>query len=169
MAPVEDLALIQLKTTAHTLPGIVHAVGQPDLCPGTKYPVGAVFASRKWIHPPLIGSDIGCGMAWYKTRLSRTHVDGEKGKKVAEMLRGVEGPWRTRPDREQWLRDDAGSCSAGEEWDRSVGTIGAGNHFAEIQVVELVTPPAGGHSDLDPDICRVAHTFRFSRIWWQHP
>lgn len=27
-------------------------------------------------------------------------------------------------------------CSAGEEWDKALGTIGAGNHFAELQVVE---------------------------------
>lgn len=150
-APCEDLAVTQLKTTAHTLAGIVHAVGQPDLCPGTKYPVGACFASRKWIHPPLIGSDIGCGMAWYKTTLSRSQVDGEKGKKIAERLRGLEGSWRTQHDREKWLQDDAGNCSAGEEWDRSLGTIGAGNHFAEIQVVDSISISADRSSGLRPD------------------
>lgn len=75
-------------------------------------------------------------MAWYKLTLPRTQVDGDKGKKVAEKLRGLEGPWRTQEDRELWLQDQEGSCSAGEQWDRSIGTIGAGNHFAEIQVVE---------------------------------
>jgi RNA-splicing ligase RtcB len=135
-APVEDTAFTQLRTTAHTLPGIVYAVGQPDLCPGNKYPVGAVFASRGWVHPPLIGSDIGCGMAWYKTRLSRSQVDGDRGQKIAEKLRGLEEPWHSKAHRGLWLQDEAGSCAAGEEWDRAVGTIGAGNHFAEIQVVE---------------------------------
>ncbi|KAF2657508.1 hypothetical protein K491DRAFT_703385 [Lophiostoma macrostomum CBS 122681] len=150
-APVEQLALTQLTTTARTLPGIVYASGQPDLCPGTKYPVGAVFVSKRWIHPPLIGSDIGCGMAWYKTTLSRSQVDGDKGRKVAEKLRGLEGPWRTRTDREQWLRDEEGSCSAGEEWDRAVGTIGAGNHFAEIQVVESIAPSTEDDPGLKTD------------------
>jgi RNA-splicing ligase RtcB len=135
-APVESLSLTQLSTTAHTLPGIVYAVGQPDLHPGTKFPIGAVIASKKWIHPPLIGGDIGCGMAWYKTTLSRSQVDGDKGKRVAEKLRGLEGPWRTQTHREAWLQEKEGSCSAGEEWDKALGTIGAGNHFAEIQVVE---------------------------------
>ncbi|KAF1939546.1 hypothetical protein EJ02DRAFT_456845 [Clathrospora elynae] len=136
-APVESLSLTQLTTTAHTLPGIVHAVGQPDLHPGTKFPIGAVFASKGWIHPPLIGGDIGCGMAWYKTTLSRSQVDGGKGKKVAEKLRGLEGAWRTQAYRESWLQDDQGhNCSAGEQWDSALGTIGAGNHFAELQVVE---------------------------------
>jgi RNA-splicing ligase RtcB len=75
-------------------------------------------------------------MAWYKLTLSRSQVDGDKGKKVAEKLRGLEGAWRTQALREIWLRDGEGSCSAGEQWDSSLGTIGAGNHFAEIQVVE---------------------------------
>lgn len=114
----------------------MHAVGQPDLHPGTKFLIGAVFVSRKWIHPPLIGSDIGCGMAWYKTTLSRSQVDGDKGKKVAEKLRGLEGPWRTPEYREVWLQNGLKSCTAGEELDKSLGTIGAGNHFAEIQIVE---------------------------------
>ncbi|CAE7010659.1 hypothetical protein PTNB73_00547 [Pyrenophora teres f. teres] len=136
-APVESLSVTQLTTTAHTLPGIVHAVGQPDLHPGTKFPIGAVFASKKWIHPPLIGGDIGCGMAWYKTTLSRKQIDSDKGKKVADKLRGLEGVWRTQAYRQVWLLDEQlHDCSAGEQWDNALGTIGAGNHFAELQVVE---------------------------------
>lgn len=135
-APVKALAVTQLTTTAHTLPGIVHAVGQPDLHPGTKFPIGAVFASKKWIHPPLIGSDIGCGMAWYKLTLPRSQVDGAKGRRVAEKLRGLERVWRTQDIRKLWLQDRKGSCSASEQWDASLDTIGAGNHFAEIQVVK---------------------------------
>lgn len=132
-ADVDTAALTQLRVTATSLPGIVQAAGQPDLHPGNKFPIGAVFVSKGWIHPPLIGGDIGCGMAWYKTTLSRSQVDGEKGKKVAEQLRGLEGPWREQAEREYWMGE---GNSAGEEWDRSLGTIGAGNHFAEIQVVE---------------------------------
>lgn len=134
---VDSLSITQLETTARTLPGIIHAVGQPDLHPGTKFPIGSVFVSKGWIHPPLIGSDIGCGMAWYKTRLSRSQVEGDKGRKIAEKLRGLEGAWRTQDVRGVWLEtDEGGSSSAGEEWDAALGTVGAGNHFAEIQVVE---------------------------------
>lgn len=136
---VESLSLSQLSNTAHTLPGIVHAVGQPDIHPGNKSPIGAVFASRKWIHPSLIGSDIGCGMAWYRTTLPRSQIDGSKGRKVAEKLRGLEGPWRTHKYREAWLHQNGINCSAGQQWDKSLGTIGAGNHFAELQVVEAST------------------------------
>ena len=56
---VDPLSVTQLETSARTLPGIIHAVGQPDLHPGTKFPIGSVFVSKGWIHPPLIGGDIG--------------------------------------------------------------------------------------------------------------
>ncbi|KAF2856316.1 release factor H-coupled R [Plenodomus tracheiphilus IPT5] len=135
-AQTDSLSIAQLTTTAHTLPGIVHAVGQPDLHPGTKFPIGAVFASKRWIHPPLIGGDIGCGMAWYKTTLSRSQLDSDKGKRVADRLRGLEGQWKTQAHRELWLQNDQDSFAAGKQWDVSLGTIGAGNHFAELQVVE---------------------------------
>jgi RNA-splicing ligase RtcB len=94
--------------------------------------------SNGWIHPPLIGGDIGCGMAWYRvTGLSRRQVDGDKGKKIADNLRGLEGRWSLQASREAWLTIKGGKCySAGEEWDTALGTIGAGNHFAELQVVE---------------------------------
>lgn len=135
---IDSLSITQLETTARTLPGMVHAVAQPDLHPGTKFPIGAVFVSQGWIHPPIVGGDIGCGMAWFKTLLSRSQVEGDKGRKTAEKLRGLEGVWRTQKAREIWLENDEETANykAGEEWDAALGTIGAGNHFVELQVVE---------------------------------
>ncbi|MCJ1241293.1 hypothetical protein MMC14_009297 [Varicellaria rhodocarpa] len=153
-ALIDPLSIAQLETTAHTLPGIIHAVAQPDLHPGTKFPIGAVFVSDGWIHPPLIGGDIGCGMAWYRTTLSSGQVESEKGRKLAESLRGLEGPWRTQENRLTWLIADltdnsAGCPSAGAEWDSALGTIGAGNHFAELQVVEKYPEVRLGSSDAE--------------------
>ena len=154
-AGIDPTSVTQLETAARTLPGMAHAVGQPDLHPGTKFPIGSVFVSKGWIHPPLIGGDIGCGMAWYKTKLSRNQVEDDKGKKIAEKLRGLEGPWRTQEDREIWLgiaspgEGDRGHYGAGAAWDKSLGTIGAGNHFAELQVVEEVATPC----DEQHEIC----------------
>jgi RNA-splicing ligase RtcB len=115
-AVVDTQAIGQLEQTAHTLPGLIHAVGQPDLHPGNRFPIGAVFVSEGWIHPPLIGGDIGCGMAWYKVEsLSRRQVDGDKGKKISENLRGLEGPWQSQRAREIWLTKGTECYSAGLE------------------------------------------------------
>jgi RNA-splicing ligase RtcB len=100
-----------------------------------------------------------CGMAWYKTTLPRSQVDGDKGKKVAEKLRGLEGIWQTQAYRETWLMDEQErSYSVGQQWDVALGTIGAGNHFAEIQVVEessLANIDNGLHQD---DVVLLVHS-----------
>ena len=36
---VDTLSITQLETTARTLPGIIHATAQPDLHPGSQFPV----------------------------------------------------------------------------------------------------------------------------------
>ena len=164
---IDSLSITQLMTTARTLPGIVHAVAQPDLHPGTKFPIGAVFVSRGWIHPPLIGGDIGCGMAWFKTRLTQSQAEGDKGRKIAEKLRGLEGAWRTQKAREVLLENDGETAgySAGEEWDAALGTIGAGNHFAELQVVEESVrrkatngTPVSQHELYEGDVVLLVHS-----------
>ncbi|KAF2761753.1 hypothetical protein EJ05DRAFT_183996 [Pseudovirgaria hyperparasitica] len=152
-ALVDSQSIAQIENTVRTLPGLVHACGQPDLHPGSKYPIGAVFVSKRWIHPPLIGGDIGCGMSWYRTTLKRSQVDDDKGKKVGEKLHGLEGPWRSQTEREAWLTEGHESHSAGAEWDESLGTIGAGNHFAEIQVVEQ-----GSSALLENEVILLVHS-----------
>jgi len=107
----------------------------------------------------LIGGDIGCGMAWYKTTLSRKQVEGDKGKKVAEKLRGLEGVWRTPAYRQVWLFDEQQrDCSAGEQWDDTLGTIGAGNHFAELQVVEASSLGKLGNGLEEEDVILLVHS-----------
>ena len=143
---VDPSALKQLQATAKSLPGITHAVAQPDLHPGTKFPIGAVSVSHGWIHPPLIGGDIGCGMACYRTTLRPEHLLGDKARNVAQRPRGLEGSWRTGEMREAWLNatekseeqmaqgpvlegQQSQSPSAGPAFDGSLGTIGAGKPF----------------------------------------
>jgi release factor H-coupled RctB family protein len=65
---VEGEALRQLYAAAK-LEGMRLAVGFPDLHPGKGGPVGAAFVAEGMIHPYLVGGDIGCGMALFKTDL----------------------------------------------------------------------------------------------------
>src|SRR5690349_14240532 len=67
---IEGEAVRQLYATAK-LDGVRFTVGFPDLHPGKGTPVGAAFVTEDAIYPHLIGGDIGCGMALFKTNLMR--------------------------------------------------------------------------------------------------
>ena len=131
---IDPISSTQLHSTA-TLPGMVQAVGMPDLHPGTKSPVGAAFVSRGFIHPPLIGGDIGCGMAVYRTNLQTKDVSDDQVKRIADRLVGIEGPWEGDVVKflAQYLSAD--EIKETSSWETSLGTIGAGNHFAELQQI----------------------------------
>ena len=62
---VEQAAKDQLLAVSR-LPGVVKAVGLPDLHPG-RIPVGTAVLSRGILYPHLLGNDIGCGMSLFDT------------------------------------------------------------------------------------------------------
>lgn len=126
---IEGEAVRQLYATAK-LDGIRHAVGFPDLHPGKGSPVGAAFVTEGVIYPHLIGGDIGCGMALFKTDLVRRDV---KLDRWAKLQFNLEHPW------DQFASDFLAEHDLeSTEFDAALGTIGGGNHFAELQVVEQV-------------------------------
>ena len=126
---VEGEAERQLRATS-ALPGVRWAVGMPDLHPGKGHPVGAAVMTDGVVYPFLVGSDIGCGMALFATDLRAQRA---KPDKLAKRLRGLEGPWDG--DAGEWLR---GRDVAQASFSESLGTIGGGNHFAEVQAFERV-------------------------------
>jgi len=126
---IEGEALRQLYATSK-LEGMCQAVGFPDLHPGKGSPVGAAFVTEGFIHPCLIGGDIGCGMALFKTDLVGQDL---KLDRWAQIPFDLEHAWT----------DEIGEVLAeseleSTEFDRSLGTLGGGNHFAELQAVEEV-------------------------------
>lgn len=139
---IEGEAIAQLEATA-ALPGIVRAVGLPDLHPGRGTPIGAAFFARDVVYPHLVGSDIGCGMSLVQTDV---RADAAKRDRWAKRLRGLERPWEG--DAAAYLAARA-VPSAGFE--TSLGTIGGGNHFAEIVRVEQELEPGALRAlDVDP-------------------
>ncbi len=130
---IEGEAVRQLETTAK-LPGMRHAVGLPDLHPGRGHPVGAAFLSEGIFYPHLVGNDIGCGMGLWHTGLGRAAL---KTDKAVKRLAALDEPYDG--DVAPWLaveKLDPGMA------DRALGTVGSGNHFAEIQAVEEIRDPA---------------------------
>ena len=133
---IEGEAERQLRVTA-ALPGVRWAVGLPDLHPGKGHPIGAAILADEVVYPHLVGGDIGCGMALFQTD---ARADRASPARLAKRLRGLEGPWAG--EGKEWL---AMRSVRRPSFVESLGTIGGGNHFAELQTVEYVADPAMLH------------------------
>src|SRR5262249_21947781 len=126
---IEGEALRQLYGAAK-LEGMCLIAGFPDLHPGKGSAVGAALVTEGFIYPHLIGGDIGCGMALFKTGLAGRDV---KLDCWAEIPFDLEHVWTDRIG--EVLGKEGLEPSA---FDERLGTLGAGNHFAELQAVEEV-------------------------------
>ena len=128
---IEGNAVAQLETTAR-LPHMLRVAGMPDLHAGRGYPVGAAFFSDRHFYPALIGNDIGCGMAFWQTDLRAAKL---KPAKLAKQLGNIDTP--LDKDEQVDLLDDVVDMRQFSDG-LAVGTIGGGNHFAELQTVDTV-------------------------------
>ncbi|GAA4260214.1 RNA ligase RtcB family protein [Dactylosporangium darangshiense] len=119
---IESDAVDQCHQVA-ALDGMVHVAGMPDLHPGKGAPIGAAMSSTV-LYPHLVGSDIGCGIAVFPFALKR--ADPEKLAAKFPDLDVPVGP--------EWA--DAEDVPAG--YLDGLGTVGRGNHFAELARVHEV-------------------------------
>jgi release factor H-coupled RctB family protein len=130
---IEGEAVRQLYATAK-FKGMRLAVGFPDLHPGRGIPVGAAFVTEEVIYPHVIGGDIGCGMALFKTDLLRREARLDRW---AALRFDLEHPWN------EFVGDFLAKHDLeSTEFDTALGTIGGGNHFAELQAVEQIFDPS---------------------------
>jgi release factor H-coupled RctB family protein len=126
---IEGAALAQLEKVAE-LPGVEHVFGMPGVHPGPGHPVDAVFTVRDRIYPHLVGSDVGCGMQWWRLASAPTRPE-RWAKKIRSMERGITNP-------EEWLqRQGVEPCG----FEHSLGTVGRGNHFSEFLVPDKILDP----------------------------
>lgn len=135
---IEGAAIHQLREVS-ALAGMISVAGFPDLHPGKYGPVGMVALCER-LYPQLIGNDIGCGMSFFELSLPLRKFKVER---AAEQLRGME---QIDPG------DLAGRLAehdlSSDMCPHSLGTIGGGNHFCEIQAVdEMLNDDTGGLID----------------------
>ncbi len=151
-------ALCQLQGVARD-PHCVHAVGMPDLHCGAVTPIGATFATTH-ISPSLIGGDIGCGASFVPTHKKPPSLD-KLERRVRQAFLDADAEAADLDLRAIWqhglagLPDDlrelaagmgadvtpgAGPAPADElvDYGRQLGTIGGGNHFAELTEITKV-------------------------------
>ena len=148
---IEEEARKQIKNTA-SLPFIFKWIAvMPDCHYGKGATVGTVMATKGAIVPAAVGVDIGCGMIALQTSLHREDL-----KDLHSIRQGIErripmsaGKNNSRitesaAKRIDELKRDASQTGTDyskfhREWERSLGTLGGGNHFVEVCLDETET------------------------------
>lgn len=135
---LEEGALEQAQHVAQ-LPFVhQHVALMPDVHVGYGVPIGCVFGARNVIIPHAVGYDIGCGMRAAKTCLTAEQVESEldelEGLVKERVPMGV-GCRHDEPSDFQMPDLPRGTVTRQEFANarHQLGTLGAGNHFIEIQ------------------------------------
>lgn len=143
---IEDGALEQAKNLANLPFTFKHVAVMPDSHQGYGMPIGGVLATKGVIIPNAVGVDIGCGMCAVKTSL--TDIDKDTLKKIMGEIREVVPVGFNHQKEAQNERLMPALSVSGErpnfnidgvchkEYNKalySLGTLGGGNHFIEIQ------------------------------------
>jgi release factor H-coupled RctB family protein len=143
---IEGNAIQQVETLA-ALPGVKSVAAMPDLHPGKYGPVGCAMLATE-VHPLFVGADIGCGMGLFQLDVPVRKLRADK---AAARLRALEGAWDGNAAA---ALAEAGLSSTA--FDVSLGTVGGGNHFCEVQAIEeIADPKAAAAAGLDPALAYV--------------
>jgi release factor H-coupled RctB family protein len=126
---IEDAAIQQLKHLA-SRNGVISVAGMPDLHPGHHGPVGSAALAKGIVHPDVIGTDIGCGMQLWRVDADERDLNLDK---LVNRFTSLEGAW----DGDASALLEANDLQT-HDYAASLGTIGGGNHFCELQSVETV-------------------------------
>ena len=142
--------LQQAKRTARLPVVSGHVALMPDAHLGLGATVGSVVPTEGAVIPACVGVDIGCGMAAVRTDLVASDLPDDLGPLLGRVARAVPAgvgrghESRRPPRREQrvtdWLSRHRPRTvlppKLADRAHRQLGTLGAGNHFAEISLDE---------------------------------
>lgn len=103
----------------------------PDVHAGAGCTIGTTMTIKDKAVPNVVGVDIGCGM--YTVKLDADEIDFEKFDAAAHFIPSGKNVWESRGERfdlqelfcYRSLKDT-------RRIERSIGTLGGGNHFIEI-------------------------------------
>lgn len=129
---VEDGAVEQIRRMCdYALTGGSRIRIMPDVHAGKGCTIGTTMTVADKACPNIVGVDIGCGM--YTVKLADTELDFEKIDEACHYIPSGMNVWEGRLERfdltglrcYRSLRDT-------KRLERSLGTLGGGNHFIEI-------------------------------------
>ena len=103
----------------------------PDVHAGVGCTIGTTMTLSNKVVPNMVGVDIGCGM--YTVELGKVELDLEAFDSVAHTIPCGKAVWEVRLERFdlQELRCFR-ALKDSRRLERSIGTLGGGNHFIEI-------------------------------------
>lgn len=103
----------------------------PDVHAGKGCTIGMTMTVTDKAVPNVVGVDIGCGM--YTVNLGKTPIDMKKLDEAAHFIPSGKNVWEGRKERFDLERL---CCYRGlrdtKRLERSLGTLGGGNHFIEV-------------------------------------
>jgi len=134
---IEGSAIEQAKNLANLPFAYKHIALMPDCHAGFGMPIGGVLATENVLVPGAVGVDIGCGMAVVKTNLKNIkRPDLEEVVNIIKQMVPVSTATNPNYPHQIKLADysklsviSSDACFI----DESMGTLGGGNHFIEIQ------------------------------------
>lgn len=139
---LEEEALRQFES-AMQQPFVVKGALMPDAHAGYSLPIGAVIATDGVVVPAWVGYDIGCGMCALPTSFDANAVRSNARAIFDDIYKSVpvgfchnqsDTEW---PEGEQLPRTAATQAIFDKNGLRQIGSLGGGNHFAEVGVDEI--------------------------------
>lgn len=141
---IEDGCYQQLRNLASLPFAFHHVAAMPDTHQGYGMPIGGVLATENVIIPNAVGVDIGCGMIAQQFNLRRNDFSESQIKEVVGAIRsavpvgfnkhkehfGLPLSLLIKLNNSELLSKQADNASL------SIGTLGGGNHFLELQYDE---------------------------------
>lgn len=103
----------------------------PDVHAGKGCTIGTTMTVTDKVCPNIVGVDIGCGM--YTVQLADTNLDFERMDEACHYIPSGMNVWEGRQEKFD-LSDLRSYCSLKDtkRLGRSLGTLGGGNHFIEV-------------------------------------
>ena len=129
---IEDEAVEQIKTMMDT----EFAEGSkvrimPDVHTGAGCTIGTTMTIIDKAVPNVVGVDIGCGM--YTTKLKEKEIDLEALDRVCHKIPSGKNVWEGRKEKFDISELTCFRALKETRWiARSLGTLGGGNHFIEV-------------------------------------
>lgn len=103
----------------------------PDVHAGKGCTIGTTMTVVDKVVPNVVGVDIGCGM--YTVNLGKTDIDFQKLDEAVHFIPSGKHVWDGRIERFDLQRLRCYRFLKKTKWlERSLGTLGGGNHFIEI-------------------------------------